>query len=561
MSGADGSWGSGGGDGGGAGTDVLPRGFRIGGWEVAEPIGTGGWATVYAGRPALGSRDGGAVAPDGDAASRDGDGAAPDGDGAAQDGDGGAERGAGQVGGGRQERTAGQEWGVGRERDAGRERGVGRERDAGRERGGGDGTVALKVLPTAGLAPRQARKVAETARRELELGRRAGHPRLIRVLDCLVLTAPDHPALDGAIVLVMERAERSLRDLLGTGPDEAEAARVVREVCEGLAHLHGAGWVHGDLKPDNVLLGADGSARLSDFGLATELTGAHGTHGYAPPMGTLDYLPPERWRAPVGEHGVRVRPSADVWALGILIHEVFARGASPFPGATPAARSAAAQEYAAGRAPLRMDNAVPPFWRELAADCLAPTHAARAGHTAESLLRRIAERRPALPRSDRGGRRRPRGVLAAVSVSVCVAVAVGVGVAVWAFAGRDEAAGRQAAVADRPAGSVRVFNVDQRCRGRTDRSPQCSLGLAIDPLRPYTIDNVVPTRVWNGDVLAVDCRLDRGTSIIDEADERSAQWFQVRLPRGSTRPTAWLPAVRTKDRPAVPACPRPTTAR
>ncbi|MFD2121959.1 hypothetical protein ACFSNO_24220 [Streptomyces cirratus] len=83
----------------------------------------------------------------------------------------------------------------------------------------------------------------DTARREVELGRRAGHPRLIRLLDSVVLSEPDHPFLDGALVLVMERARRSLRDLLHAGPvSEAEGARLITEICEGLAHLHRTGW-------------------------------------------------------------------------------------------------------------------------------------------------------------------------------------------------------------------------------------------------------------------------------------------------------------------------------
>ncbi|WP_374106650.1 serine/threonine-protein kinase [Kitasatospora aureofaciens] len=304
---------------------------------------------------------------------------------------------------------------------------------AGRSAGDSDSNeVALKILPTAGLTPRQAAKVAESARREVEFARRTRHPRLIRLLDTVVLGEEGHPFLDGAIVLVMERAERSLRDLL-TGEageagevgevTEAEGARLIAGICEGLAHLHANGWVHGDLKPDNVLLAADGSVRLADFGLATELTGTRGTHGYAPPMGTFDYLPPERWKAPLGEHGVTVRPSADIWALGIVVHEVFARGASPFPGATPAARAAAAQEYADRRAPLRMAGAVPPFWRELAADCLAPTHAERAAHTAESLLARIRAHQDAPERHmRRRGRSGPaRAALAAAAVGAAVA--------------------------------------------------------------------------------------------------------------------------------------------
>ncbi|MFD8981080.1 serine/threonine-protein kinase [Streptomyces sp. NPDC059564] len=410
-----------------------------------------------------------------------------------------------------------------------------------------DADVALKVLPTGGLAPRQARRVAESARREVELGRRAPHPRLIRLLDSFVLGEPDHPYLDGAIVLVMERAERSLRDLLGTPPPEPEGARLITEVCEGLAHLHRSGWVHGDLKPDNVLLMADGSVRLADFGLATELTGTDGTHGYAPPMGTPDYLPPERRRAPLGEHGVQVRPSADVWALGILIHEVFTGGASPFPGATPVSRGAAAQEYADGRAPLRIDHAVPPFWRELAADCLAPAHAARAAHTAESLLARITARQT--PQTPPPARRRrwARAALAA-------AAACGAAVALWSYAARGEPSGTRAEAA----GRIQVFNAEKTCRDHADRAPRCSLGLAIDPLKPYTPDNVVPTRVWHGEVLDVECLLPKGMPIVDESDAVSLEWYRVRLPRGSARTTAWLPAVRTKDRPVVPECPRPT---
>ncbi|GGV90024.1 hypothetical protein GCM10015535_45090 [Streptomyces gelaticus] len=460
-------------------TEPLPRGYRIGGWEVTEPIASGGWATVYAGRPAEPAEES--------------------------------------------------------------------AKESAKDPAEESAEVALKILPTSGLAPRQARKVAETARREVELDRRAGHPRLIRLLDSVVISDPDRASLDGAIVLVMERAERSLRDLFDAGVAEADVARLFAEICEGLAHLHGSGWVHGDLKPENILLMADGALKLSDFGLATELTGTDGTHGYAPPMGTLDYLPPERWQAPLGEHGVEIRPSADIWALGIMVHEVFASGASPFPGATPVARGAAVQEYADGRAPLRIDGAVPPFWRALAIDCLAPTHADRAAHSAESLLARITAR-PTPPRPVR----RLRGTRAAlVTVAVCAVAAT-----VWSHAVGDPSGSR-----DEPAGRLTVFNADDNCQSRTDRSPQCSLGLAIDPLLPYTIDNVVPMRVWHGDVLAVDCRLAQGVPIIDESDASSTEWYRVRLPAGSSRSSAWLPAVRTADHPRVPDCPRPEPVR
>ncbi|MFF5973625.1 serine/threonine-protein kinase [Streptomyces sp. NPDC012769] len=457
-----GSWGSG-------GAELLPPGHRVGDWTVGEPIGAGGWATVYAGRPADRPHppDGAADGPD------------------------------------RPE-------------------------------------VALKVMPTAGLAPRQARNVAESARREVDLARRAPHPSLVRLLDSVVLAAPERPSLDGAIVLVMERARCSLRDLLDAGVTEAEGGRLIAGICEGLAHLHRSGWVHTDLKPENILIGRDGEVRLSDFGFAIELTG---THGWTAPMGTLDYLPPERWKEPLGDRGVRVRATADIWALGIVIHEVFTAGASPFPGATPTARGAAVQAYAEGRASLRMDHAVPEFWRALAADCLAPTHEARAPHTAESLLARI--------RAHESGRRRrrplPRLRTAVLALTACAAAAGGA--ALWSYTGgRTDGEGP---------GTVRVFNAERGCQDRTDRDRQCSLGLAIDPRQPYTADNVVPTRVWHGDLLDADCHLPDGQPIIDEEDLRSTVWFRVRLPRADAEPaTAWLPAVRTRDRPELPRCAR-----
>ncbi|MGP2442725.1 serine/threonine-protein kinase [Streptomyces sp. JW3] len=447
--------------------DLLPPGCRVGKWQVIRLIGSGGWATVYAARPA-GGRPG-----------------RPD--------------------------------------------------------------VALKVMPTAGLAPRQARRIVESARREVDLGRRAGHPRLIGLLESFVLTEPRHPALHGAIVLVMERAAGSLRELVDAGVPEGERGRLVAGICEGVAHLHRSGWVHADLKPENVLLGTDGSVKLSDFGLATELTG---THGYAPPLGTLDYFPPERWRAPLGELGVRVRPTADIWALGIIIHEVFASGCSPFPGATPMARGAAVQEYGAGRAPLRMDHAVPPFWRALAADCLAPTHAARAPHTAESLLARIAAHRdgPGAGTARLSGRAR-----AAVLATALCGIA---GAALCA-----DTAGPTTPVPSGRAGgaapdTVRVYNAERACRESGGRDLDCSLGLGVDPALPYTADNVVATRVWHGDVLTADCQVPDGQPIVDEEDHRSTRWFRVRLPAGSRPPAAWLPAVRTRDHPALPRCPR-----
>ncbi|MEU1290616.1 protein kinase [Kitasatospora sp. NPDC005856] len=277
--------------------------------------------------------------------------------------------------------------------------------------------AALKVMSTSGLAPRNARELAEAADREVAFSQETTHPHLIRMYGSSTVHDPERPELDGAVVLVMERAEHSLHDLLGDpGPTFAEAGRYLVQIAEALAHLHAAGWVHGDLKPGNVLLMADGTVRLADFGLTTQI---EGTHGYAPPLGSPDYLPPERRTEPVSERGIATRPGLDVWAFGVTANQLLAGGALPFPGSTPAARSAAAQEYAAGRGRLHLSPDLSPAWQAVLTDCLTADPARRERTTMAGLLPRIrAAAAEGLPR-----RRSPALRVAAGTVLVLAAAA------------------------------------------------------------------------------------------------------------------------------------------
>ncbi|MGW5616827.1 protein kinase domain-containing protein [Streptomyces sp. NPDC003877] len=292
-------------------------------------------------------------------------------------------------------------------------------------------TAALKFLPTGTATPRRLAHLRELIEREVELYRRLRHPRLVRMYETLTVDDPDHPQLDGATVLVLERAEGSLSALLGATPRPAAGPALLAQICEGLVQLHGAGWVHGDLKPANVLLMGDGSVRLADFNMAAEL---EGTHAYTPAFSTPDYTPPELLWTEIGERGRRIRKSADVWAFGVLAHLVLT-DSFPLPGATPAARRDAAAAYARGTDDLRLSPRLTEEWRQIISACLTRTHDHRI--TGEALLRRVRAaagtgHRPfRLPRLRPARRPRPGPVVAATAAAVTAVAALAYGVSVW----------------------------------------------------------------------------------------------------------------------------------
>ncbi|MEV6602029.1 serine/threonine-protein kinase [Actinoplanes sp. NPDC051346] len=300
--------------------------------------------------------------------------------------------------------------------------------------------AALKFLPTGTLTPRQLSHLAAMTDRELAVHRQLRHPHVIAVLGTYVVDDRGHPDLDGATVIAMELAERSaaaaLRDAGGGGLPEAP--RLIEEICAGLAGLHESGWVHGDLKPSNILLMADGSVRLADFGLSAELDG---THAYLPPGGSADHMPPERWGEGITADGTVVRQSADIWALGVTACQLLT-GRLPFPGVTSRARMAAASAYAEGRVELTLPEALSPQWRRFIADCLAPDHAGRASHTAAELRSRAAAAAGTGAAADaRGGffaSRRAVATAGSIAMASCVAA-----LALWAPWGGSADAGKQ----------------------------------------------------------------------------------------------------------------------
>jgi tetratricopeptide (TPR) repeat protein/tRNA A-37 threonylcarbamoyl transferase component Bud32 len=115
--------------------------------------------------------------------------------------------------------------------------------------------------------------------------------------------------------------------LAGTPLPPGEAALVVEKLARAMAAAHAKGVIHRDLKPANVLLGEDGTLKITDFGLAKKLDEA-GQTATGTVMGTPSYMAPEQ-----AQGKKAVGPAADVYALGAILYECLT-GRPPFKGAT-----------------------------------------------------------------------------------------------------------------------------------------------------------------------------------------------------------------------------------
>jgi eukaryotic-like serine/threonine-protein kinase len=132
---------------------------------------------------------------------------------------------------------------------------------------------------------------------------------------------------DGRLYLAVRYVDgRSLAERLAAGgPLEVpELVRLAADVGAGLDALHRRGIVHRDVKPANLLLAADGTAVVGDFGLAKNRAWTVLTRP-GQVLGTLDYLAPELIR------GEPASPMSDLYALGCVLYECLS-GAPPFAG-------------------------------------------------------------------------------------------------------------------------------------------------------------------------------------------------------------------------------------
>lgn len=182
-------------------------------------------------------------------------------------------------------------------------------------------TVALKMILAGGHADP---KDLARFRAEAEAVAKLQHPHIVQIYEI-----GEH---DGLPFFTLEFVEGgSLAGKLDGTPQPArKSAELVETLARAMHAAHQRGIVHRDLKPANVLLTADGSLKVTDFGLAKQLDSAHGETRSGAILGTPSYMAPEQ----AAGHIRQISPQTDVYALGVILYELLT-GRTPFRGESP----------------------------------------------------------------------------------------------------------------------------------------------------------------------------------------------------------------------------------
>jgi tetratricopeptide (TPR) repeat protein len=260
-----------------------------------------------------------------------------------------------------------------------------------------DRKVALKFLRSDHLSPGGAAQL----RREAQAMARLRHPHVVTVHDVGQME-------DGTFFVAMELVEgQTLRGWMSNRRSWREVRDVFLQAGSGLQAAHGAGLVHRDFKPDNVLIGRDGRVRVADFGLARDADGGGSAEGSqaARPAGTAPYIAPERYLRDAAD------PRADQFSFCVALHEAL-YGLPPFAGDSPEALGEAKREGKLQRIPDAIE--VPGWLRALVLRGLAANPEARFPNMAALLLALSSHRR----------RRARRLVLAATGAAAALLAAL-----------------------------------------------------------------------------------------------------------------------------------------
>jgi hypothetical protein len=284
-------------------------------------------------------------------------------------------------------------------------------------------TVALKMVLAGGHAgPRELARF----RVEAEAVARLQHPNIVQIHEVGVADGQPYCALE------FVEGGSLAQKLAGKPLPPRQAALLVQALTRAMQLAHSRNVVHRDLKPANILLTADGTPKVTDFGLARQLDSDGGETQAGAVMGTPAYMAPEQASGRTHEAG----PAADVYALGALLYQCLA-GRPPFKGKT-AVQTLDLVRTQEPESPSRWQPQVPLDLATICLKCLRKEPERRyasAGELADELGRFLSgepiEARP-VGRLERAGKwvRRHKGLSAGLTAAV-LALLAGAGVATW----------------------------------------------------------------------------------------------------------------------------------
>ena len=182
--------------------------------------------------------------------------------------------------------------------------------------------VALKMLITGAYAGPHERARFQ---REAEAVASLRHANIVQIYD-----VGDHGGWPYFTMELLEGGSLA-QALAGTPQPARQAAALVATLAEAMQVAHRGGIVHRDLKPANILLTADGTPKIADFGLARHFDEEPALTLSGARIGTPSYMAPEQV---IGKAGA-IGPAADIYALGALLYEMLT-GRPPFRGETSA---------------------------------------------------------------------------------------------------------------------------------------------------------------------------------------------------------------------------------
>jgi serine/threonine protein kinase/tetratricopeptide (TPR) repeat protein len=246
-----------------------------------------------------------------------------------------------------------------------------------------DEKVALKVL-----APEIAgdEKTIERFRNELKLARKVSHRNVCRMYDL--------SEEEGTQFITMEFVPgENLKNLIRRigQLSKAKAISIAKQICEGLVEAHRLGVVHRDLKPQNIMVDAEGNARIMDFGIARSIKTKSLTEtGLI--IGTPEYMSPEQ------VEGEEVDQRSDIYSFGVILFEMVT-GRVPFEGSTPL-NVILKHKTEPPPSPKDFDDQIPDDLSRIILKCMQKDRQKRYQHS-EDLLTDLVEMEKSITSTDR----------------------------------------------------------------------------------------------------------------------------------------------------------------